>query len=127
MSSNSSKPNKTLLNKLLSYYQNKQYVDAEKLALSITQQYPMHNFAWKILAAVFEQTKRVPEALTANQKALIIEPNDHEAHLCLGNNLGQLERLKDAEASYKKAIEIKSDYLQAYYNLAILFKEDGKI
>ena len=81
MSSANSKPNKSQLNKLLIYYQNKQFVNAENLALAITQKYPMHNFAWKILAAVFEQTERISEALLANQKALKIDPNDHELHL----------------------------------------------
>ena len=123
MSSKNSQPPKSQLNNLLSYYQNRQYVDAEKLALSITKTYPLHNYAWKILAAVLEQTKRVPEALIANQNALKIDPNDPEVHLSMGNNLGQLERLKDAELSYKKAIKIKPDYLQAYYNLATILKK----
>ena len=120
MSSKYSKPPKSELNNLLMHYQNKQYDKAENLALSITQKYPMHNFAWKIFAAVLEQTKRVPEALIANQNALKIDPRDPEVHLCLGNNLGHLEKLKDAELSYKKAIEIKPDYLQAYYNLGTI-------
>ena len=120
MSSKYPIPPKSELHNLLSYYQNKDYVNAEKLALLITQKYPMHNYAWKILAAVLEQMQRVPEALKANQKALKIDPTDPEVHLCLGNNLGHLEKLKDAELSYKKAIEIKPDYLQAYYNLATI-------
>ena len=120
MSSNYPIPPKSELHNLLSHYQNKDYVNAEKLALSITQRYPMHNYAWKILAAVHEQMQRVPEALIANQKALKIDPTDPEVHLCLGNNLGHLEKLKDAELSYKKAIEIKPDYLQAYYNLGTI-------
>ena len=120
MSPKNLQPPKSQLNSLLSYYQNKQYVNAENLALSITKKYPMHNYAWKILAAVLEQTQRVPEALIANQNALKIEPNDPEVQLCLGNNFGQLGRLKDAELSYKQAIEIRPDYLQAYYNLATI-------
>ena len=96
MSSKYTKPPKLELDNLLMYYQNKQYDKAENLALSITQKYPMHNYAWKILAAVLEQTKRVPEALIANQNALKIDPRDPEVHLCLGNNLSHLEKLKDA-------------------------------
>ena len=123
MSSKYSKPPKSELHNLLMYYQNKQYDKAENSALSIVQKYPMHNYAWKILAAVLEQMQRVPEAIIANQKALKIEPNDPEVHLSLGNNLGHLEKLKDAELSYKKAIEIKPDYFQAYYNLANILKK----
>ena len=126
MSSKYPVPPKSELHKLLSYYQNKQYDNAEKLALSITRKYPMHNYAWKILAAVLEQTKRVSEALKANQIALKIEPNDPEAHLCLGNNLWHLKELKDAELSYKNAIAIKPDYLQAHYNLAKILSKMQK-
>ena len=49
MSSKYSKPPKSELHNLLMYYQNKQYDKAENLALLITQKYPMHNYAWKIL------------------------------------------------------------------------------
>ena len=40
-------PSKQQLNKLLEYYQTGQYGDAEKLAVSITQEFPSHNFSWK--------------------------------------------------------------------------------
>ena len=123
MSSKNFKPSNSELNSLLSYYQNKQYVKAEDLALTITQKYPMHHYAWKILAAVLEQSDRLPEALIANQKALKISPNDPEIHLCIGNNFNHLEKLKDAELSYKRAIELKSNYLQAYFNLALVLNK----
>ena len=42
-----SAPEKSQLNILLSYFQNKQYVNAEKLALSITKKYPSINMLGK--------------------------------------------------------------------------------
>ena len=118
-----SAPEKSQLNILLSYFQNQQYVKAEKLALSITHKYPKHQYAWKILAAVFEQTDRVSEALLANQQALKIEPDDPEVHLCLGNNFNLLGRMKESELSYKKSIALNSKYFQAYYNLGFILKK----
>lgn len=118
-----SAPEKSQLNILLSYFQNKQYVNAEKLALSITKKYPSHQYAWKILAAVFEQTDRVSDALLANQQALKIEPDDPEAHLCLGNNFNLLGRMKEAELSYKQSIKLDANYFQAYYNLGFILKK----
>ena len=36
-------------------------------------------------------------------------------------------RLEEAEVSYKKAIELKPDYINAYYNLSILLKTQGRL
>ena len=123
MSSKYSKPPKSELHNLLMYYQNKQYDKAENLALLITQKYPMHNYAWKILAAVLEQTNRTLEALKANQKALEIDPYDPEIYLCLGNNFHQQEKLDDAELNFKKALDLNPNYLQALYNLGLILNK----
>ena len=121
--SNILKPNQNLLRNLLSLYQNKDYANAENLALSISQKYPNHKYAWKILAAVFEQTNRNLEALKANQNALKIDPYDPEIYLCLGNNFHHQDKLEDAEINYKKAIDLNPNYLQALYNLGSILKK----
>ena len=123
MSLQNSKPPQFQLSNLLSYFKKKQYDNAEKLATSITKKYPNHEYAWKILAAVQEQTGRVVEAKKANLKALNISPKDPEIHLCLGNNLSQLGDFEGAESSYKKAISLKPDYVQAYFNLGFILKK----
>tara|TARA_B100001063_G_scaffold48136_1_gene41955 strand:- start:192 stop:1991 length:1800 start_codon:yes stop_codon:yes gene_type:complete len=127
MSGQNPKPPQFQLNNLLSYYQKKQYISAEKLAKSIINKYPEHVYAWKILAAVQEQTGRIDEALKANQKALTIKPGDPEIHLCLGNNFNQLGNLGESELFYKKAISLKPDYIQAYYNLGFILKKMQKL
>lgn len=123
MSNNNSKPSQHSLNNLLSFFQNKDYVNAENLALSITQKYPTHKYAWKILAAVLEQTNRISDALKANQNALVIDPDDPEIYLCLGNNYLRQEKLDDAELNFKKAINLKPNYLQALYNLGLILNK----
>ena len=123
MSNNNSKPNQHSLNNLLSFFQNKDYVNAENLALSITQKYPTHKYAWKILAAILEQTNRISEALKANRNALEIDPHDPEIFLCLGNNYYQQEKLDEAELNFKKAINLNPNYLQALYNLGLILNK----
>lgn len=123
MFSNIPKPPKFQLNTLLTHFQNKQYENAEHLAISITSKYPNHQYAWKILAAVYEQTDRINKALDANLKALEIDPNDYEVYLCLGNNLSHLGNLEDSVSNYKKAINLKADYIQAYYNLGLILNK----
>jgi len=54
-------------------------------------------------------------------------PLDTEAHYNLANTLKELGRLDEAEVSYKKAIELKTDYAEAHYNLANTLKELGRL
>jgi Flp pilus assembly protein TadD/SAM-dependent methyltransferase len=124
---NSVSPSQSQLNNILEQYQNGQYDEAEKLAVLITQQYPEHQFGWKILGAIFGQTGRKTEALNAKHRAVQLAPQDAEAHGNLGNTLRELSRLKEAEASYRQAIALKSGYAEAYNNLGITLKELGRL
>ena len=118
-----SKPSQQQLNSLLKYYQTGRYVDAEKLSVSITQEFPEHQFAWKVLAAVLKQTGRISESLIASQKSVQLEPQNSEAHNNLGNTLKELGRLNEAEASYGQAIALKPDFAEAHYNLGVMLQE----
>ena len=91
--------------------------DAEKLAVSITNEFPKHQFAWKVLGAVLGATGRKSEAVDANQTSVALSPQDAEAHYNLGNMLHELGRLDEAEASYTQAIELKPDFAEARRNL----------
>ena len=120
-------PSKIEIDTLLDFYQNGQQSSAQNLATSLTQKYPKHPFAWKVLGALFKQTGKLQDSVIFNQKVLEISPNDAEAHYNLGNSLKELGRLKDAETSYKKAISIKPDYARAYFNLGITLQELGRL
>ena len=109
-------PPQELLNRLLGHYENRQFGDAEKLSLEITQNFPKHPFAWKVLGAVLSETGRKSEAVDANQQAVALSPQDAEAHYNLGNILKELDRLNEAVASYNQAIVLKPDFAEAYLN-----------
>jgi len=120
-------PSQQQLNSLLEHYQTGRYADAEKLSLSITQEFPEHQFAWKVLAIVLKLTGRISESLVASQKSVQLGPLNAEAHNNLAVLLNELGRLKEAEVSYKKAIELKPDYAEAHSNLAIILKEQSRL
>ena len=115
-------PSQQQLSSLLEYYQNGRYSDAEKLAVSITQEFPNHPFSWKALGVLLGQTGRKGEALNANQKAVQLAPQDAEAHSNLGTTLQDLGRLDEAEASFTQAIALKPDFAGAHFNLGITLK-----
>ena len=124
---NHPKPSQQQLNKLLEQYQAGRYVDAEKLSLSITQEFPEHQFAWKVLSASLKQMGKINESLVACQKCVQLMPQDSEAHNNLGVMLQQFGRLEEAEVSYREAIKTKPNNAEAHYNLSSMLEEQGRL
>ncbi|MDB9969126.1 tetratricopeptide repeat protein, partial [Gammaproteobacteria bacterium] len=120
-------PSQELLNSLLEHYQNGRYDEAEKLAVTITQQFPQHQFAWKVLGAIFGQSGRTVEAENANQTSVALSPQDPEAHYNSGNTFTELGRLDEALTSYTQAIALKPDLAEAYSKLGNTLKELGRL
>jgi len=127
ISNNLLEPSQQQLNNLLKYYQTGRYIDAEKLSLSITQKFPKHQFAWKVLAAVLKQKGRINESLIVSQKSVQLDPQDAKAHNNLGIIMKELGRLEEAEASYRQAIKLKPDLAEAHSNLGFIMQELGRL
>ena len=98
---NVSKPSQQQLNSLLELYQTGRYPDAEKLSLSITQEFPKHPFAWKVLGAVLKQMGKINESLVASQKSVQLDPQDAKPTTTWVSH-SRTGRLEEAEASYRK-------------------------
>ena len=122
-----SEPKHSLLVQLLEDYQNKRYDAAEKSALLITEEFPDHPFAWKLLGALLNQTGRVSEALSACQKSVLLDKNNAEAHNNLGHTFYKLDRLEEAESSYRKSIEIDPNNALVHYNLGQTLQKAGDL
>ena len=120
-------PPQELLIGLLEHYQNARFRDAEALAQKIIQDFPGHQFAWKILAAVFRATGRKSKAVDANAKAVELLPQDAEAHSHLGVALKEVGRLDEAKGSFTKATSLKPNYVEAHYNLGLILRELNKL
>jgi thioredoxin-like negative regulator of GroEL len=63
-----SSPPQELINSLTGHYQNGRFLEAEKLSIEITQAFPKHQLAWKVLGAVLGATGRTSEAADANRQ-----------------------------------------------------------
>ena len=112
------------LNKL---YQCQKFDDAEKLALSLTENIPTHPYPWKILGALQMQRGELFDSLYSMQKSADLAPNDSQAHLNIGIALKKLGRLDEAEVSYSQAIDIKPDFAEAHNNLGNVLKQLGRL
>ena len=75
-------PTQQHISNLLEHYQNGRFSDADKLAVHFTQDFPKHQFAWKVLGAVLGQTGRNPEAAHVSQTAVALSPREAEVGSC---------------------------------------------
>ena len=119
-------PPQARVKRLSEYYKTGNYGDAEKLAISITQEFPKYQLGWKVLGAILQQTGRISESLDSVQNAVDIVPQDAEAYNNLGITLMELGRLDEAEVSFSQAIVLQSNYVEAHNNLGIVLKELGR-
>ena len=124
---NFKKPSQQQLNSLLELYQTGKYPDAEKLSVSITEEFPEHQFSWKVLGAILKQAGRISESLVVFQKSVQLDPQDAEAHNNLGVIMNELGRLEEAETSIRQAIALKPNYVEAYSNLGNIMNVQGRL
>ena len=120
-------PPQTQLDALLDHYQNCRFDDAEALAKSLTEEFPAHQFGWKVLGAVFKNTNRVGESLGPLQKSVKLAPRDAEAHNNLGVTLKDLGRFNEAEDSFRAAVAFNSNYAEAYNNLGTTLRGQSRL
>jgi tetratricopeptide (TPR) repeat protein/SAM-dependent methyltransferase len=126
LANNAKIPGNQEINTLAEKFNNGRYSEATILAGVMTEQFPMHPFAWKVLGALAMQSGRSAEALELMQRAAFLAPEDAEAHNNLGNAFQELGRLVEAEASLRQALRITPNYAAAHYNLGNVLKSIGQ-
>ena len=119
-------PPEVRLKSLIELYQKGMLEQSEQLAITLTEQYSEHPFAWKVLGAILKSKGRNSDSLAPMERATQLEPSDPEAHNNLGSTLQSLGRLEEAEKSYKRAVIINPDYSEAHYNLGTLLYALGR-
>ena len=107
------------------HYQSGRFFEAETIAKSITNEFPLHQFAWKILGAIFKRTGRITESIIFIYKSVQINPDDAEARNNLGVSLHELGKFKEAEVNFTKAINLEPKYIEAHFNLGNIHKDQG--
>jgi len=70
--------------------------------------------------------KQNAEAESLLKLAIQNDPTNHTLYLAAGSTYESLGRMDEAVASYKKAIELKPDAWQAYFNLGAYYNNEGK-
>ncbi len=79
------------------------------------------------LGSVLHDLERFPEAQTAFEAALTIDPTFAVGHYNLGLTLRAMGNLVDAIAHYQTAIQLQPDYPDAYRNLGVALLKMGQV
>jgi len=97
--------------------------EAIEFAQALTIRFPLHVFGWKVLSAMLHSTGKSSEALLPMMMAVILAPDDAEAHNNLGEYFKDVGRFEEAEAICRRAIQIDPEFAEGHNNLAnILIK-----
>ena len=108
---------------ILNDFNKKNYKKALKSLLPIIEKNEDHIFGLKILSAIYLQMGRFSEAHTVNKKVIKLSPKDPEGHYNLAVNLKAMNNIQESINAYKNAIILKSNYVEAYNNLGLIFLE----
>ena len=97
------------------------YESAEKILLKLSKRNPSVAGVWANLAIAHYHQNETGDAEAAAKRAYELNGNDAEILNLMGLLAVKRGEFKTAEAHYKKAIELKSEFANAHYNLALLF------
>ena len=112
------RPSQHDLETVLALYNQQRHPEAEIMAQAMTVRFPGYGMGWVLLGAILKKQNRHAAALTAQQRAAELMPEDAEVQYNLGNTLLQQGRNDQAELSYRRALHVNPDYVEAQYNLA---------
>ena len=118
---------KEQLNSLINLYNQQKLHQVFSEAQILTKRYKKSVTLWSLLGASAAQIGKLDEAVLAFQKALLIKPDDAQAHYNMGNVLKDQEKFEEALGSYRKALSLKPDYSEAYLNMGNVLKDQGSL
>ncbi|MDR3630594.1 MAG: tetratricopeptide repeat protein [Desulfocapsaceae bacterium] len=119
-------PQSEEIGRLVSLYQQGNFIDAEKLARSLISRFPQDSQTWKVLGALLRERGDFNEALAAMETAAQLMPKDA---ICLRNIavlLCDLERFAEAEDFCRRARSIAPNYADAHNTLGIILRSQQK-
>ena len=115
-----------LLSQGLENHRAKQFTMAKQLYLEILEECPQHPDALNLLGTAIAQDDEPEKAIQFIQQAIVFRPELAPYRVNLGVVLQDLGRFDQAEASFQYAIQLDEKFVDAYYNLAKLYKQVEK-
>lgn len=99
------------------------YEESERLLRRSLQLKPDNATAWLNLGILYVERNEPMRALAAMAQAVVYAPKDPVARNYLGVAAGRNRWFDAAEAELRRAIELRPDYADAHFNLAVFCLE----
>ena len=115
-----------LLSQGLENHRAKRFTMAKQLYLEILEECPQHPDALNLLGTAIAQDDEPEKAIQFIQQAILFRPELAPYRVNLGVVFQDLGRFDQAEASFQYAIQLDEKFVDAYYNLAKLYKQVEK-
>jgi tetratricopeptide (TPR) repeat protein len=100
--------------------------EAEAICREILDRDDEHFGAWHLLAILALRQGEREKALAHIEKAISIAPTRADCQNSLGFVLRSLQRDRDAEAAFQRAVTLDQDFTEAHYQLANLYRESRR-
>jgi tetratricopeptide (TPR) repeat protein len=104
------------LHRLTALMRRGHFAELEHEALEVLHRQPESGAVWQLLAAAL--TSQGKDARSALERVVQFMPGDATAHNNLGNAFARNGRFADAIASYRRALELRPQLVEARNNLA---------
>ena len=100
--------------------------EALPLTRELTERFPHYGNGWKMLGAMLWSIGSEREAIEAMQTSVHLLSNDAEAHKNLAAAVNKMQRLDDAEAHLRRALQIDPNYAPAHLVLGHNYQLQGR-
>ncbi len=114
-----------LLQRGIAFMQSGKIAQAESAMKAALNLQPQSHHALHILAVLSYQQGKYNAGLNLVKKAIAVNNKIPEFHNSAGIINTELKKEENAKSDFEKAIELKPDYAEAYYNFANLLKDHG--
>ena len=120
-------PPKDKIDLVIALFNAGQFAAVVETARALTKRYPRHSFAWKALGGALKKLGHGKAALAPLLRASQIRPNDAECHKNLAITYRELNRLPEAELSFRRACMLEPGSAPILTSWGIVLRELGRL
>ncbi|MEM6884282.1 MAG: tetratricopeptide repeat protein [Verrucomicrobiota bacterium] len=103
------------------YYRKGEIFDAIRILSKAVRIAPKDGFSHRTLGMCYLKVDELDLAITSLEEAIKLNPSDFMAHNFMGIVATKKGWWKTAETECRRAIELNKDYMDAYFNLAVVY------
>ena len=104
------------INKIISLFKKKNFLDAKKLCEKIENKYLNDANFYVLYGAILFETGDINESIEKFDKSITINPNNSDAFYNRGNALSKIQNFEEAISSFDNSIHLKKNNPEALNN-----------